>query len=150
MDISRYPVFPWVISDYTSQELDLSNPSTFRDLSQPIGALNPERLERYKQRYDMFEDPTGKTKKFMYGSLYSNPGAVLHYLIRLEPFTTFHILLQNGKFDMADRYDFLLILERNTETAGNSIPSNEPGIPFFETREMSRNSSLNSITCLIS
>lgn len=29
----QYPVFPWVIKDYTSQELDLTNPNTFRDLS---------------------------------------------------------------------------------------------------------------------
>ncbi|CAI5949092.1 unnamed protein product [Closterium sp. NIES-65] len=27
------PVFPWVIQDYTSKELDLTNPATFRDLS---------------------------------------------------------------------------------------------------------------------
>jgi factor associated with neutral sphingomyelinase activation len=33
-----------VIQDYESQTLDLENPKTFRDLSKPIGALNPKRL----------------------------------------------------------------------------------------------------------
>ncbi|KAM9050522.1 protein FAN isoform 4-T4 [Megaptera novaeangliae] len=45
-DLSQYPVFPWVVSDYSSSELDLSNPGTFRDLSKPVGALNKQRLER--------------------------------------------------------------------------------------------------------
>uniref|UniRef100_A0A3Q7EKN2 BEACH domain-containing protein C2 n=1 Tax=Solanum lycopersicum TaxID=4081 RepID=A0A3Q7EKN2_SOLLC len=32
-DITQYPVFPWVISDYTSTDLDFTNPSSYRDLS---------------------------------------------------------------------------------------------------------------------
>lgn len=44
-DLTQYPVFPWVIADYTSQKLDLSNPATFRDLSKPVGALDTKRFE---------------------------------------------------------------------------------------------------------
>eukprot|EP00300_Choanocystis_sp_HF-7_P012352 c17854_g1_i1.p1 GENE.c17854_g1_i1~~c17854_g1_i1.p1 ORF type:complete len:707 (-),score=163.79 c17854_g1_i1:51-1958(-) len=40
---------------------------------------------------------------FHYGSHYSTAGIVLFYLIRLEPFTTWNISLQGGKFDVADR-----------------------------------------------
>lgn len=43
-DLTQYPVFPWIVADYLSNTLDLSNPKTFRDLTKPIGALNPERL----------------------------------------------------------------------------------------------------------
>lgn len=50
-DLAQYPVFPWVITDYESEELDLENPAVFRDLSKPIGALNPERLEDLQIRY---------------------------------------------------------------------------------------------------
>lgn len=50
-DFTQYPVFPWVVADYTSKQLDLSNPATFRDLSKPIGALNPERLAQFKVRF---------------------------------------------------------------------------------------------------
>eukprot|EP00232_Nephroselmis_pyriformis_P008656 CAMPEP_0182883068 /NCGR_PEP_ID=MMETSP0034_2-20130328/18168_1 /TAXON_ID=156128 /ORGANISM="Nephroselmis pyriformis, Strain CCMP717" /LENGTH=360 /DNA_ID=CAMNT_0025016191 /DNA_START=185 /DNA_END=1263 /DNA_ORIENTATION=- len=49
-DLSQYPVFPWVIKDYTSDRLDLNNPAVFRDLSKPIGALNADRLETFKER----------------------------------------------------------------------------------------------------
>jgi hypothetical protein len=36
-DLSQYPVFPWVIADYTSDELDLNNEKIYRDFSKPIG-----------------------------------------------------------------------------------------------------------------
>lgn len=49
-DLTQYPVFPHVIADYTSKELDLSNPLTFRDLSKPMGAQTPARFERLKER----------------------------------------------------------------------------------------------------
>ena len=31
-DLSQYHVFPWVLSDYTSESIDLQDPSTYRDL----------------------------------------------------------------------------------------------------------------------
>ena len=31
-DVTQYPVFPWVVRDYTSANLDLTNPATFRCL----------------------------------------------------------------------------------------------------------------------
>nr|XP_020040134.1 neurobeachin-like protein 1 [Castor canadensis] len=54
-------------------------------------------------RYENFEDPMGTIDKFHYGTHYSNSAGVMHYLIRVEPFTTLHIQLQSGKFDCADR-----------------------------------------------
>jgi len=98
-DLSRYPVVPWVIKDYTSSKLDLKNPETFRDLSKPIGALNPERLEYFRQRYEGMHDTVDFP--FLYGTHYSAAGYVLYYLVRSMPE---HMLcLQNGKFDAPDR-----------------------------------------------
>jgi len=47
-DLTQYPVFPWVVADYTSASLDFSSRSTFRDLSKPMGALEEERLKNLK------------------------------------------------------------------------------------------------------
>lgn len=46
-DLTQYPVFPWVLADYTSEKLDFNKSSTFRDLSKPVGALNSKRFEVY-------------------------------------------------------------------------------------------------------
>lgn len=35
-DLSQYPVMPWVIADYESETLDLSDPTVYRDLSKPV------------------------------------------------------------------------------------------------------------------
>ncbi|XP_020512624.1 protein FAN isoform X2 [Labrus bergylta] len=95
-DLSQYPVFPWVLEDYSSKQLDLTKPATFRDLSRPVGALNQERLDRLLSRYRGMPDPP-----FMYGSHYSSPGYVLFYLVRIAPE---HMLcVQNGRYDHADR-----------------------------------------------
>jgi factor associated with neutral sphingomyelinase activation len=43
-DLAQYPVFPWILTDYRSSSIDLTDPKIYRDLSLPIGALNPKRL----------------------------------------------------------------------------------------------------------
>jgi hypothetical protein len=42
-DLNQYPIFPWVLKDYHSTTLNLTDPDVYRDLSKPVGALNPER-----------------------------------------------------------------------------------------------------------
>jgi factor associated with neutral sphingomyelinase activation len=106
-DLSRYPVFPWVLSNYSENDdekysrgettfLDLTDENNFRDLSKPIGALNEERFVEFKKRYDgMAQQETlgqGKPEKqhhvhdspFMFGTHYSSPGYVLFYLLRVS------------------------------------------------------------------
>jgi len=100
-DVTQYPVFPWILADYTSDTLDLENPNTFRDLRKPIGALQPERLEAFQERYECFDDPY--VPKFMYGSHYSSAGTVLHFLVRQEPYTSMAVNLHDGRFDCPDR-----------------------------------------------
>jgi len=101
-DLCQYPIMPWVLSNYTSEEIpDLTDPSNFRDLSLPVGALNAERLAECIQRYESFQDTI---PSFMYGSHYStSAGVVLHFLVRLHPFAGLHRQLQSGHFDVADR-----------------------------------------------
>ena len=101
-DLTQYPVFPWVLRDYTSATIDLNDPSVYRDLSKPVGALNAGRLESFRQRQAAYE-PHDNEPAFLYGSHYSNVGVVLYYLLRVEPFSSFAKKLQGGKFDHADR-----------------------------------------------
>ncbi|KAG5488568.1 hypothetical protein JIQ42_00176 [Leishmania sp. Namibia] len=101
-DMTQYPVFPWVLSDYTSEVLDLDNPATFRDLSMPIGACGgSDRRELVRQRYTEMRS-LGDVPSH-YFTHYSSPAITLYFLIRLPPFTTLSILLQGGHFDHADR-----------------------------------------------
>lgn len=50
-DLMQYPVFPWILADYDSHELDLGDSNTFRDFSKPMGAQSKDRLEQFRKRY---------------------------------------------------------------------------------------------------
>ena len=97
-DITQYPVFPWIIKDYTSEELDLENPETYRDLSKMIGELNEARLQTLKSSLDEFNIEFG-----LYRSFFTNLGIIVNLFVRCEPFTTLNIELQNGHFDNPNR-----------------------------------------------
>ena len=160
-DLSQYPVFPWVLEDYTSETLHFHSAATaststtekdddqdketnnknssttstssttsisstssnnnsgtnvFRDLSKPIGAINPERASQFVSRYNNFDEELAGVPKFHYGSHYSSAGVVLHYLLRMEPFTTWAIELQGGKFDTPDRLFFSMSEGKSNHT----------------------------------
>ncbi|XP_026126343.1 lipopolysaccharide-responsive and beige-like anchor protein isoform X4 [Carassius auratus] len=100
-DLNQYPVFPWVITNYDSEALDLTLPSNYRDLSKPIGALNPKRAAFFSERFESWEDE--QVPKFHYGTHYSTSSFTQMWLLRIEPFTTFFLNFQGGKFDHADR-----------------------------------------------
>ncbi|XP_031427883.1 neurobeachin a isoform X13 [Clupea harengus] len=100
-DLNQYPVFPWVLTNYESEELDLTLPANFRDLSKPIGALNPKRAAFYVERFESWDEDG--TPPHHYDMLYSTSAGTLSWLVRIEPFTTFFLSGNDKKFDHADR-----------------------------------------------
>ena len=101
-DLTQYPVFPWVLADYSSAELDLTDPRSFRDLSKPMGCQTPQREAEFRERYATFAE-MGDSPPFHYGTHYSSAMIVSSYLIRLQPFVQSYLLLQGGSFDHAER-----------------------------------------------
>ena len=104
-DLTQYPVFPWILSDYDSEYLNLNDPKIYRDLSKPMGAIYDQRANEFQLRYENWEpDEQEGVPKWHYGSHYSSAGIVLYYLIRQESFTQQYIHhLQSGRFDVPDR-----------------------------------------------
>ena len=100
-DLTQYPVFPWIIADYTSEVLDLNDPATFRDLSKPMGAQTQGRVPGFIETYTALQD-IGQ-EPFHYGTHYSSAMIVSSYLIRLPPFVQSYLLVQGDSFDHADR-----------------------------------------------
>ena len=100
-DLTQYPIFPWVLSDYSSEELNFNDPKIYRDLSKPMGGVDEQRAKMFRERYNFWCDPV--IPKFHYGSHYSSAGIVLYYMLRIEPYTSQCVELQGGKFDIADR-----------------------------------------------
>ncbi|KAK7204492.1 hypothetical protein BZA70DRAFT_296257 [Myxozyma melibiosi] len=140
-DLTQYPVFPWVIADYTSEELDLTNPATFRDLSKPMGAQTPDREREFKNRYASFADlEDNPTPPFHYGTHFSSAMIVSSYLIRLEPFVQSYLLLQGGHFDHADRLFYSIQLAWESASRDNMADVRELIPEFFYLPEFLENS----------
>lgn len=102
-DLTQYPVFPWVISNYESEELDLSDPRNFRDLSKPIGIQHPRQEQSIRERFSSFAEMGDPDHAFHFGTHYSSAMTVASYLMRLQPYSAAFFLIQGGTWDHADR-----------------------------------------------
>eukprot|EP00092_Neocalanus_flemingeri_P032520 GFUD01035369.1.p1 GENE.GFUD01035369.1~~GFUD01035369.1.p1 ORF type:complete len:2027 (+),score=668.98 GFUD01035369.1:647-6082(+) len=106
-DLMQYPVFPWVLADYTSPHLNLTLPNTFRSLRKPIAVQKEGSCGKYRQNYSILAADGsglgGLMGPYHYASHYSNTGIVLHFLVRLPPFTGEFVKFQDGNFDLPDR-----------------------------------------------
>ncbi|XP_077530506.1 lysosomal-trafficking regulator mauve isoform X1 [Haemaphysalis longicornis] len=108
-DLMQYPVFPFVLACYDRDTLDLRDPASFRRLERPMAVQDPAREEHYRRNF-LTERAAGPSERlhpwmgpFHYGSHYSNSGTVLHFLVRLPPFTQMFLSYQDNQFDIPDR-----------------------------------------------
>lgn len=140
-DLTQYPVFPWVLADYTSEELDLTDPKTFRDLSKPMGCQTPDREAGFRERYNAFaEMGDDNSPPFHYGTHYSSAMIVSSYLIRLQPFVKSYLLLQGGTFDHADRLFYSIRKAWESASRGSMTDVRELIPEFFYLPEFLVNS----------
>uniref|UniRef100_A0A4W3ICA6 Lysosomal trafficking regulator n=1 Tax=Callorhinchus milii TaxID=7868 RepID=A0A4W3ICA6_CALMI len=112
-DLMQYPVFPFILSDYSSETLDLHEHTIYRNLLKPIAVQSKEKEDRYVENYKYLEeefrkgaqedDPMPPVQPYHYGSHYSNSGTVLHFLVRMPPFTKMFLAYQDQSFDIPDR-----------------------------------------------
>ena len=102
-NLAQYPIYPWILKDYSSSEIDLNEPMTYRDLSYPIYAQDEETRKNLKLKYESFEETD---VKYHCGSHYSNSGFVCYYLIRIKPFSNISAEIQGNCFDTPDRLFF--------------------------------------------
>ena len=109
-DISQYPVFPWVLNNYNDPLKNESDDNyNLRDMSLPMGMMaldekGEQRKELFLLNYETLKEQADEgMKPYFYGSNYSNPIYVCHFLMRIFPFTHIAIELQGSKFDQPDR-----------------------------------------------
>ena len=82
--LSQYPVFPWVLQNYTDNTLAMA-PGDFRDLHYPMAGITPRKRNEAVKKYENTDDfPEGR---FQFGAHYLPGRAVLGYLMRQQPYT---------------------------------------------------------------
>ena len=184
-DLTQYPVFPWLITDYTSEEINYNNDNNeniFRNLFVPMGMIETSdksitRKDTFIDTYDLIKNDLkenfsdfnysdylkkgdeyydyyqNKKLKLInidqseadngdntsmvelnqlpsyYGSHYSNPTYVTHYLTRIFPFAFVSIEIQGDKFDDPNR--MFISLSRTFESASTAKDDIRELIPEF-------------------
>ena len=192
-DLTQYPVFPWLVIDYTSDELNFEDEKIFRNLFLPMGMIDinekanarketfidtydlkkndlkenfhdfnyTEYLKKGDEYFDNYKNKKTKNNFFertfsnlnpksidetidnnmnlieinqlpsFYGSHYSNPTYVSHFLTRIFPFSFVSIEIQGDKFDDPNR--MFLSIFRTFESASTSKDDIRELIPEFYT-----------------
>ncbi|KYN43656.1 Lysosomal-trafficking regulator [Trachymyrmex septentrionalis] len=110
-DLMQYPVFPFVLADYVSEKIDLNNPKIYRNFKRPMAVQDKKNEQHYINNYNYLKQTLTEGLNlialnqgpFHYGSHYSNSGTVLHFLVRLPPFTSMFLCYQDNNFDIPDR-----------------------------------------------
>ncbi|EFN65741.1 Lysosomal-trafficking regulator [Camponotus floridanus] len=110
-DLMQYPVFPFVLADYVSDKLDLNDPKIYRNFKRPMAVQDKKNEQHYINNYNYLKQTLTEGLNlialnqgpFHYGSHYSNSGTVLHFLVRLPPFTSMFLCYQDNNFDIPDR-----------------------------------------------
>ena len=52
-DLMQYPVFPFILSDYTNEKIDLRNPRIYRDLVKPVSVQDPKNEQKFRDNYEV-------------------------------------------------------------------------------------------------
>ncbi|VVC33396.1 Hypothetical protein CINCED_3A019913 [Cinara cedri] len=104
-DLMQYPVMPFVLASYNTAELDLNQISNYRNLRRPMAIQNKKKEAHYIQHYNYLKEEVQRlgTDPHHYSSHYSNSGTILHFLIRVPPYTQMFIKYQDNNFDVPDR-----------------------------------------------
>lgn len=144
-DLMQYPVFPWILAKYDGQNLDLLNEDSYRKLEKPVPCQCAVAEANYVKNYQYLEQtlrehPRPGMTAYHYSSLYSNPGTVLHFLVRVPPFTTMFLSYQDNNFDIPDRTFHALLTTYNLVSKESSTDVKELIPEFFFLPEILENS----------
>ncbi|XP_041645058.1 WD repeat- and FYVE domain-containing protein 4 isoform X2 [Cheilinus undulatus] len=148
-DLMQYPVFPWVLADYQSETLDLSNPATFRDLAKPMGAQTEKRKQLFIERYEEVENTESEdlSAPCHYCTHYSSAIIVASFLVRMEPFSHTFQTLQGG-FDIPERMFYSMKKEWESASGDNMSDVRELIPEFFYLPDFLLNSNHIQLGCM--
>lgn len=94
-DTESYILFPWVVQSESSERL--------RDFSRPMAAQTDQKIQYYKKILSTTDHASADMVHFVFGSAPSNAMLLSYYFVRIQPFTSLHIKIHDGHFDVADR-----------------------------------------------
>jgi len=125
-DLSQYPIFPWIISNYTNSSINLGDRKIYRPLELPIAAITAEKRKLAKEKLEILKEE--RETPYQFGSHYLPARIVLTYLLRLEPYASVLLKSENG-YDSTQR--MFHYMRDSWELALRDPDNNKELIPEF-------------------
>lgn len=101
-DISQYPIFPWIISDYFSEQFVKNEKAQYRHLWDPLGVHSGARRQRADELFQAISQDDRKLKSpFHQGVYVSTPGYVMFFYMRAVP--SLVVRLQSSAFSPPEK-----------------------------------------------
>ncbi len=126
-DLSQYPVFPWILKDYTSDVLTTSLETVYRPLDTTMGAISPSKRKCADEKLSVFVKAS-ELRAYQFGSHYLPGRVVLGYMLRLEPYAS---LLMNFEMGHTIAVRMFHLLRQAWLSCVNDVADNKELIPEF-------------------
>uniref|UniRef100_A0A7E4V6H3 BEACH domain-containing protein n=1 Tax=Panagrellus redivivus TaxID=6233 RepID=A0A7E4V6H3_PANRE len=105
-DLMQFPVFPFIITNYSAPGLDSNIVASYRDVSRPMAIQKKSMVKFYIRNYEELHEEshqedvepftTASFGAYHYGSHYSNTGVIAYYLVRGLPYTNVALDCRQG------------------------------------------------------
>jgi len=115
--LSQYPVFPWILQNYTEETLTFE-PRAFRDLHFPMAGITKKKRDEAMKKYKNTDDFPGG--QFQNGSHYLPALGVLGYLTRIQPYTSMHYNFHPQGDSPSRIFHFIYVMWRNLNEQAES------------------------------
>ena len=129
-DIGQYPVFPWILKDYTSNSIDYQDINIYRPLEKSIAGISKIKQDEADQKFNLLVREETWKATFQFGSHYLPTRVVLGYIFRMEPYTTILVSYERGQ-DVPDR--MFHSVDISWKNLNSSASENSELIPEFFT-----------------
>ena len=101
-DVSQYPIFPWVISDFFSEQFVKNEKVQYRHLWDPLGVHSGVRRQRADELFQAIVQDKRKFKSpFHQGVYISTPGYIMFFYMRAVP--SLVVRLQSSAFSPPEK-----------------------------------------------
>ena len=89
-NIMQYPVFPWIINNYSEPKINIFDECAYRQLDCPIAGISFNKRQAADELWK-YLNKTGAANHYQFKSTYLPGKAVIEYLSRIEPYSSKNI-----------------------------------------------------------
>ena len=95
-DLNQYPIFPWILSNYSEPLIDLNEKSNYRNLRCSIGGISEIKRSKIDGKIKVMNDDKD-LDIYQLGTHYMAGRMALGYLFRAEPFSSILLHFEKGR-----------------------------------------------------